>query len=132
GWTYINIDDFWQLPRDSREPSLQGPHRAANDRILPNPRLPDMKALVDYVHGKGLKIGIYSSPGPWACGGCVGGFGYELEDAQQCAAWGFDYLTYGWCSYSPAFEAQRGSTTWNPSRARNIPCSGGDGVTTGR
>jgi len=132
GWTYINIDDFWQVHRNSRDPSLQGPKRDANGRILPNPRFPDMKGLVDYVHGKGLRIGIYSSPGPWTCGGCVGSFGYELEDAQQYAEWGFDYLKYDWCSYDPAFEAQRGSTNWNASRARNISYSGGDGVTTGR
>ncbi|HHY83908.1 MAG TPA: alpha-galactosidase [Verrucomicrobia bacterium] len=126
GWTYINIDDFWQVHRDSRDPSLQGPHRDANGRILPNPRFPDMKGLVDYVHSKGLKIGIYSSPGPWTCGGCVGSFGYELEDAQQYGEWGFDYLKYDWCSYNPALEAQRGNANWNPSRARNITYTGGD------
>jgi alpha-galactosidase len=132
GWTYINIDDFWQVHRDSRDVTLQGPPRAEDGRILPNPRFPDMKALTDYVHGKGLKIGIYSAPGPWTCGGCAGSFDHELQDAQQYAAWGFDYLKYDWCSYNPAFEAQRGNTNWNPSTARNISYAGGGDLTTGK
>jgi alpha-galactosidase len=99
GWTYINIDDFWQVHRDSKDPSLQGPQRDAQGRILPNPRFPDMKGLAEYVHGKGLKIGLYSSPGPWTCGGCVGSYQHEQLDARQYADWGFDYLKYDWCSY---------------------------------
>jgi alpha-galactosidase len=99
GWTYINIDDFWQVHHDSKDPSLQGPQRDAQGRILPNPRFPDMKGLAEYVHGKGLKIGLYSSPGPWTCGGCVGSYQHEQLDARQYADWGFDYLKYDWCSY---------------------------------
>ncbi|GEM_PF-114922 len=132
GWTYINIDDFWQVHRDSNDPTLQGPHRDSNGRILPNPRFPDMAGLTDYVHGKGLKIGIYSVPGPWTCGGCVGSFGYELQDAQQYAEWGFDYLKYDWCSYNPAFEAFRGSDNWNPSSRPNITYTGGGDPVQGR
>jgi len=120
GWTYINIDDFWQVHRDSRDTTLQGPQRDDEGKILPNPRFPDMKALVDYVHDQGLKIGLYSSPGPWTCGGCVGSFNHELQDAQQYAEWGFDYLKYDWCSYSPQLEANRGNTSWSPNSARNI------------
>jgi len=120
GWTYINIDDYWQVHRNSRDTTLQGPKRDAEGRILPNPRFPDMKGLVDYVHSKGLKIGIYSSPGPWTCGGCVGSFDYELLDAQQYAEWGFDYLKYDWCSYSPELEYQRGNTNWSPNAVGNI------------
>jgi alpha-galactosidase len=129
GWTYINIDDYWQVHRNSRDTTLQGPHRDAEGRILPNPRFPDMKGLADYVHDKGLKIGIYSVPGPWTCGGCVGSFDHELQDAQQYALWGFDYLKYDWCSYNPAFEAYRGSTDWDPARAPNITYAGGDDLT---
>jgi alpha-galactosidase len=77
----------------------------------------------------GLKIGIYSGPGPWTCGGCVGSFDHELQDAQQYAEWGFDYLKYDWCSYNPAFEAYRGSPDWDPSRASNITYTGGDDLT---
>jgi alpha-galactosidase len=111
GWTYINVDDFWEVHRDSKDPTLQGPQRDADGHIIPNPRFPDMKALTEYVHGKGLKIGLYSSPGPWTCGGCVASFDHELLDAQQYAAWGFDYLKYDWCSYSPELESRRGTST---------------------
>ena len=100
GWTYINIDDFWQVSKDSQDPTLQGPHRDAQGNILPNPRFPDMRQLADYVHGKGLKIGLYSSPGPWTCGGCVASWQHEEQDARQYAAWGFDYLKYDWCTYN--------------------------------
>ncbi len=125
GWTYINIDDFWQVHRDSNDPTLQGPKRDDEGWILPNPRFPDMKELADYVHDKGLRIGIYSVPGPWTCGGCVGSFDHELQDAQQYAEWGFDYLKYDWCSYNPAFEAYRGVKDWDPSSAPNITYAGG-------
>jgi alpha-galactosidase len=120
GWTYINIDDFWQVHRDSNDPTLRGPHRDAQGNILPNPRFPDMKALTDYVHGRGLKIGIYSSPGPWTCGGCVGSFDHEFQDAASYAAWGFDYLKYDWCSYSPDLESGRGNSTKTTDKVRNF------------
>jgi alpha-galactosidase len=87
GWTYINIDDCWEGDRDT------------NGNILPNEKFPDMKALADYVHSKGLKIGIYSSPGPKTCGGFEASWQHEQQDAQQYARWGFDYLKYDWCSY---------------------------------
>src|ERR1035437_8049120 len=61
GWTYINIDDFWENNRDSKDPTLRGPFRETNGFIAPNARFPDMKGLSDYVHGLGLKIGLYSS-----------------------------------------------------------------------
>jgi alpha-galactosidase len=121
GWTYINIDDYWQTHKDSTDPTLQGPRRDAQGRILPNPRFPDMKGLADYVHGLGLKIGLYSSPGPWTCGGCVGSFGYEFQDAQQYADWGFDYLKYDWCSYRPDMENQRGQAAIKPPLNANVP-----------
>ena len=87
GWTYINIDDCWEAGRDG-----QG-------RILSNEKFPDMKALTEYVHSKGLRIGLYSSPGPKTCAGHEGSYQHELLDAQQYADWGFDYLKYDWCSY---------------------------------
>jgi alpha-galactosidase len=86
GYTYINIDDTWEGPRDS-----QG-------NITANRKFPDMKALADYVHSLGLKIGIYSSPGPKTCAGYEGSYGHEEQDAKTYAAWGFDYLKYDWCS----------------------------------
>jgi alpha-galactosidase len=101
GWTYINIDDYWEVkPSATSDPTLQGPARDAQGRIVPNPRFPDMKNLTDYVHDKGLKIGLYSSPGPLTCGRCIGSYEHEDQDAQQYADWGFDYLKYDWCSYS--------------------------------
>jgi alpha-galactosidase len=88
GYEYINIDDGWQWKRDGR------------GNILPNPNFPDMKALADYVHSKGLKLGIYSSPGPRTCGGYEGSYGHEEQDAKTYAKWGIDYLKYDWCSAS--------------------------------
>jgi alpha-galactosidase len=99
GWTYINVDDFWQNHRDSTDPTIRGEFRDAKGNIIPNFRFGDMKALADYIHGLGLKAGLYSSPGPWTCGGCVGSFGHEEQDAKAYAEWGFDYLKHDWCSY---------------------------------
>lgn len=99
GWTYINIDDFWENHRDSKDQSLRGKLRDDAGYIIPNSRFVDMKPLADYVHSLGLKIGLYSSPGPWTCGGCAGSYGYEKQDAESYAKWGFDYLKYDWCSY---------------------------------
>jgi alpha-galactosidase len=86
GYIYINIDDTWQDKRD------------AEGNIVPNRKFPDMKALADYVHSKGLKIGIYSSPGPKTCALYEGSFGHEVQDAKTYAAWGIDYLKYDLCS----------------------------------
>ncbi|MDD4102294.1 MAG: NPCBM/NEW2 domain-containing protein [Kiritimatiellae bacterium] len=100
GWSYVNIDDYWQTsPGEKHDETLMGPARGSDGRILPNRRFPNMLALCDYVHGLGLKIGIYSSPGPLTCGGCVGSWEHEQIDAQTYADWGFDYLKYDWCSY---------------------------------
>lgn len=92
GWTYINIDDFWENHRDSKDQSLRGKFRDENGKIIPNSRFVDMKPLADYVHGLGLKIGLYSSPCPWTCGGCAGSYGYEKQDAESYAQWGFYYF----------------------------------------
>ena len=99
GWTYINVDDYWQNHRDSKDPTLRGPFRDKDGVIVPNSRFPDMKGMADYVHGLGLKAGLYSSPGPWTCGGCAASWQHEEQDAQTYAKWGFDYLKYDWCSY---------------------------------
>src|SRR6267378_1593481 len=85
GYQYINIDDTWEAGRD------------AQGNITANKKFPDMKALADYVHAKGLKIGIYSSPGPNTCAGYQGSYGHEEQDARTYAAWGIDYLKYDWC-----------------------------------
>jgi len=99
GWAYINIDDYWEVKPGSKDPSLLGPERDEDGYILPNKRFPDMKGLIDEIHAMGLKVGIYSSPGPKTCGGCIGSYQHEEQDAQRYADWGVDYLKYDWCSY---------------------------------
>ena len=99
GWSYVNVDDYWQNRPGSSDPTLQGPERDEEGRIVSNKRFPDMKGLADYIHAKGLKAGLYSSPGPFTCGGCVGSYGHEREDAKSYADWGFDFLKHDWCSY---------------------------------
>jgi alpha-galactosidase len=88
GYAYVVIDDGWQGSRD------------AQGVLQPNAKFPDMKALSDYVHRKGLKLGIYSSPGPRTCGGFEGSYGNEAIDARTWASWGIDYLKFDWCSAS--------------------------------
>ncbi len=99
GWQYINIDDCWMVKPNESNPTIGGPTRDAAGRILTNKRFPDMKALTDYVHSLGLKIGTYISPGPWTCQGYEGSWQHEQADAMQFAEWGFDYLKYDWCGY---------------------------------
>lgn len=95
GYRYVNIDDCWHGERDE-----QG-------FIHPDPeRFPSgMKALADYVHSKGLKLGIYSDAGWKTCGGRPGSRGYEFQDAMTYAKWGIDYLKYDWC-YTEALSAE--------------------------
>ncbi|RNI31641.1 glycoside hydrolase family 27 protein [Rufibacter latericius] len=88
GYEYINIDDCWHGDRDS----LGFIH--ADPKRFPS----GMKALADYVHSKGLKLGIYSDAGSQTCGGRPGSRGYEFQDAQMYASWGIDYLKYDWCN----------------------------------
>ncbi len=99
GYMYVNIDDCWMVKPGSKDPMLGGPPRDAAGNVRPNKRFPDMKALADYIHGKGLKAGLYTSPGPTTCGGYVGAYRHEAQDARQFARWGFDFLKYDWCSY---------------------------------
>src|ERR1700735_5695229 len=80
GYVYVNIDDTWEGQRD------------ANGVQHSNAKFPDMKALADYVHSRGLKIGIYSSPGPKTCAGYEVSLGHEEQDARLFAEWGIDYL----------------------------------------
>ncbi|HEY4416789.1 MAG TPA: NPCBM/NEW2 domain-containing protein [Verrucomicrobiae bacterium] len=105
GWTYVNVDDFWQNHKDSKDPTLQGKFRDDQGNVVPNARFPDMKGMADYIHSLGLKAGLYSSPGPWTCGGCTGSWEHEKQDAAQYAAWGFDYLKYDLCSYHDVMPA---------------------------
>jgi len=96
GYIYVNIDDTWQGERD------------ASGVIHANSKFPDMKALSDYVHSRGLKIGIYSSPGPKTCAGYAGSYGHEEQDAKTYAEWGMDYLKYDLCSFGELMKKESG------------------------
>jgi alpha-galactosidase len=89
GYQYINIDDMWQAS-----------NRDSSGNIVPDStKFPNgMKALADYVHGKGLKLGVYSDRGTKTCAGKPGSYSYETKDAQTYASWGVDYLKYDNCS----------------------------------
>ncbi|MGB8258957.1 MAG: glycoside hydrolase family 27 protein [Terracidiphilus sp.] len=92
GYIYVNIDDTWEGVRD------------AQGNLQSNHKFPDMKALADYVHSKGLKLGIYSSPGPRTCASYPASYGHEFQDAKTFAAWGIDYLKYDWCSAGSIYK----------------------------
>lgn len=87
GYVYLNLDDCWHGERDSLGFIQADPQKFPSG----------IKALADYVHSKGLKLGIYSDAGRHTCGGRPGSFGHEYQDALQYARWGIDYLKYDWC-----------------------------------
>ena len=88
GYCYMNIDDGWEAEK-----------RNADGTIAVNDKFPSMKALGDWLHERGLKFGIYSSPGDYTCGGYLGSIDHELQDAESYNSWGIDYLKYDWCGY---------------------------------
>ncbi len=93
GFQYVNIDDTWEGGHSENE------GRDAHGNIETNDKFPDMPALAAYIHSKGLKIGIYSSPGPTTCANFTASYQHEAQDAATYAKWGIDYLKYDWCSY---------------------------------
>lgn len=88
GYKYVFIDDLWQGGRDNRNNIIPDPKKFPNG----------IKALVDYVHSKGLKLGIYSDAAQLTCGGCTASYGFEEQDARTFASWGVDYLKYDYCN----------------------------------
>ena len=96
GYSYMNIDDAWEAAE-----------RAPDGRILTNEKFPDIKALGDWLHSNGLKMGIYSSPGDLTCGSYLGTLDHELQDAETWNEWGVDYLKYDWCGYRKVFDPDR-------------------------
>jgi alpha-galactosidase len=114
GFQYVSIDDCWMRmsPENyaARKPGKIAQHegfdfdgiigeaRDAQGNILPNRNFPDMKAMTDYIHAYGLKVGIYSSPGPYTCQNFAGSRDHQPQDARQYADWGFDLLKYDQCS----------------------------------
>ncbi|MGH7240262.1 MAG: putative Ig domain-containing protein, partial [Candidatus Saccharimonadales bacterium] len=99
GYQYVNSDDCWDIKVGSDDPVIGGPVRDSKGDLIANRRFPDMKGLTDYIHSRGLKAGIYISPGPRTCAGYEGSYGHVKQDAQTFADWGFDFLKYDWCSY---------------------------------
>lgn len=99
GYSYVNIDDAWEAEK-----------RLPDGRITPNAKFPDMKGLGDWLHQRGLKFGIYSSPGPLTCGQYLGSYQHELQDAETYNSWGIDFLKYDWCYYSEVFDTLKDQT----------------------
>jgi alpha-galactosidase len=108
GYTYVNVDDTWEGKRD------------AQGVLHTNERFPDMKALGDYIHSKGLKFGIYSSPGAKTCGGFEGSLGHEEQDAKMYAGWGVDYLKYDLCSFQDEMRKVKAEHPDEPDAANNL------------
>jgi alpha-galactosidase len=116
GYEYVNIDDCWQAPT-----------RDSGGRLQPDPiRFPSgIAALADYVHDKGLKLGIYATPGCRTCAniwdgypGRLGSLGHEPQDAQAFASWGVDYLKYDWCrADEDGLDAEQAFTTMRDALA---------------
>ena len=96
GYCYMNIDDGWEAPE-----------RNPDGTIAVNSKFPDMKGLGDWLHARGLKFGIYSSPGDYTCGGYLGSIDHELQDAESYNSWGIDYLKYDWCGYGREHAKER-------------------------
>lgn len=88
GYEYIFIDDLWQGGRDRQNNIIPDPEKFPNG----------MKALADYVHSNGLKLGIYSDAAQLTCGGWTASLGFEEQDARTFASWGIDYLKYDYCN----------------------------------
>jgi len=88
GYQYVVIDDCWQVSRDENE------FIVADQQRFPS----GIKALADYVHSEGLKLGLYSDAGTKTCDDRPGSQGHEYQDALQYARWGVDYLKYDWCN----------------------------------
>ncbi|MGW2523702.1 NPCBM/NEW2 domain-containing protein [Streptomyces sp. NPDC001617] len=114
GYQYVNLDDCWALP-----------NRDADGRLVPDPaRFPNgIKAVADYVHSKGLKLGIYTSAGTKTCNsaGFPGALGHEYSDAQQFADWGVDYLKYDNCNNQGVDATLRYTTMRDALRATGRP-----------
>ena len=113
GYQYIVIDDHWEGGRDGMG------HIRANPVKFPS----GIKALADYVHNKGLKLGIYSCAGDQTCGGEVGSYQHEREDAATFADWSVDYLKYDYCNAPEGFEEaiRRYTTMGNALEATGRP-----------
>jgi len=98
GYTYLNLDDCWEAPQRDATGQLWG-----NPQTFPS----GMASLGTYIHGKGLKYGIYSSAGYETCQGRPASLGHETTDANSFASWGVDYLKYDNCNTDGTPPEQR-------------------------
>ena len=125
GYEYVNIDDCWAKSRDS------------NKVVVPDPvAFPDFQGMIDYVHSKGLKFGLYSDAGTMTCAKRPGSLGYEEIDANTYAKWKVDYLKYDSCNDENLPAQQRYTAMRDALNKTGRPifyslCNGGrEGVTT--
>lgn len=88
GYQYIFLDDCWQGGRDNKNNIIADPKKFPSG----------IKALADYLHSKGMKLGIYSDAAPLTCGGYTASLNFEDQDAKTFASWGIDYLKYDYCN----------------------------------
>jgi alpha-galactosidase len=100
GYQFVNLDDCWQIGRDAAGNILADPERFPSG----------IKALVDYIHGKGLKLGLYTDVGTMTCAKRPGSIGHEYQDAKQYANWGVDYLKVDWCNTLPGQNSESSYT----------------------
>ncbi len=114
GYQYVNIDDCWMNAPKNKDPMRVGPLRDDNGVLIPNKHFPDMNAMTDFIHAKGLRAGTYISPGPLTCAGFAGSYKHEALDARTFADWGFDFLKYDWCSYSNVVKNKHLETLKKP------------------
>jgi len=114
GFVYVEIDEGWQGGRD------------ASGALRGNEKFPDMKALGDYIHSKGLKFGLESSAAPKSCGGFEGSYGHEAEDAKTFASWGVDYLSYDGCGAETLYPTQAEQQAAYQRMAEALRASGRD------
>jgi alpha-galactosidase len=109
GYQYVIIDDCWQTGRDE-----------AGNIVADAERFPSgIKALADYIHGKGLKFGIYTDVGTMTCAKRPGSIGHEYQDAKQYANWGVDYLKEDWCNTLPGQNSESSYTLMRNALAQS-------------
>lgn len=122
GYNYIVLDDGWMTKE-----------RDANGDLIPDPvKFPNgMKAVIDYVHNKGLKFGLYNCAGTQTCAGYPGTRGYEYQDARFYAKLGIDFLKYDWCNTKGITAPEAYTTMSNALKTAGRPivfslCEWGD------
>lgn len=114
GFFFVEVGDGWQG------------ERAENGAIASNPEFPDMRALGDYIHGKGLKFSLTTAAAPQSCAGYTGSYGHEEQDAKTFAAWGVDLLIYDWCGAEKIYTSDTETRAAVQKMAEALRASGRD------